>query len=228
MRRYWIDKSQIESECVEFSGDQLHHLRDVCRLQVGSKFEVLFEDSKAHFVEMTEVDKKHARAKILETRVIPALPAPAINLAISLPRFQKMDTIVEKAVELGVGQITPFVSDFSFVKSLSKVSPNKKERWSKIVKSATQQTGRGSLMPVSEPVTFEVLLAGLNRVEGAKCLFLYEGQGEISLKKALEGLQREKVDEIWLIIGSEGGFSDQEVDMMRERSHSPVTLGDQV
>jgi len=228
MRRYWIDKQQIQGELVEFTGEQLHHLRDVCRLDVGSKFEVLFEDSKAHFVEMMEMSKRQALAKILETRDIPPLPLPQINLAVSLPKFQKLDTIIEKSVELGVGQVLPFVSQFSFIRNLSKISDNKRQRWQKIVLSATQQCGRGELMQVLEPVSFSQSLEQLNRKPQCKCLFLYEGDGDMSLKSALSSLKTETIQEIWVFVGSEGGFSDGEVEQMRASGLVPITVGDQV
>ncbi|MEZ4872413.1 MAG: RsmE family RNA methyltransferase [Bdellovibrionales bacterium] len=228
MRRYWIESSQIENDQVVFSGEQLHHLRDVCRLQPGSKFEVLFEGSQAHFVEMIEVGKKQASARILETRQIPSLPKPLIHLAISLPKFQKFETVIEKAVELGVSRILPFVSDFSFIRDLNKVSESKKQRWQKIVVGATQQTGRGDLLQVADPIRWSQLFDQINRVDRNECLFLYEGSGQLNLKQAFEQIQPREVESIWLIIGSEGGFSDREVEQMVNGGLRPVTLGDQV
>ena len=118
MRRYWIDKSQISGSQVQFTGDTFHHIFDVCRQTQGSKFEVLTEDSKAHLVEVISVQKKQATAQIIEERIIPPLKLPHIHLAMSIPRFNVFDSVLEKAVEMGVSSIVPFYSEFSFVRKV--------------------------------------------------------------------------------------------------------------
>src|SRR5690348_7617889 len=99
MRRYWIDKNKIQGQLVSIDGDLFHHLTDVCRLGVGDKFELLTGEHKAYLVEMKERTKRLAVAEILEERKIKPLPKPYLRLAISIPRFQKLDTIIEKCVE---------------------------------------------------------------------------------------------------------------------------------
>lgn len=231
MRRYWIEKKDLFQDQVNFTGDVFHHIFDVCRQEVGSKFEVLTEDSKAYFVEVTQVTKKTAAAQILEERTIPPLKEPHVHIALSLSRFPVMDAIMEKAVEMGVSSIQPFFSEFSFLRKGEKLSDNKVERWDKIVKSATQQSGRGDLMKVHSAVTFDKIASLINPSASSVGLFAYEGASTLSIKEYVAKVKSdhpEGIKHLWIIVGSEGGFSHQEVDEFQKLGLHPVTLGPQV
>ncbi len=231
MRRYWIDKKDLFGDQVNFSGDVFHHIFDVCRQDVGSKFEVLTEDSKAYFVEVTQVSKKSATAQVIEERDIPALKTPHVHLALSISRFPVMDAVMEKAVEMGVKSIQPFFSEFSFVRSGEKISDNKTERWDKIVKSATQQSGRGDLMKVPSAVSFDKLAGIINQNDSSVGLFAYEGSSTLSIKEYVNKVKASHpagITNIWIIVGSEGGFSHSEVQKFQDLGLHPVTLGPQV
>ncbi|MBY0452451.1 MAG: RsmE family RNA methyltransferase, partial [Bdellovibrionaceae bacterium] len=95
MRRYWIEKKMIYNDDITFKDEVFHHIFDVCRQEVGHHFEVLTEDSKAYLVEVTSVEKKQAIAKIIETREIKKLPTPHIHIALSVSRYNVMDSIIE-------------------------------------------------------------------------------------------------------------------------------------
>lgn len=231
MRRYWIEKKDIFQDQVNFNGDVFHHVFDVCRQEVGSKFEVLTEDSKAYFVEIINVTKKNALARILEERSIPPLKEPHIHIALSFSRFPVMDAVMEKAVEMGVKSIQPFFSDFSFLRKGEKLSDNKVERWDKIVRSATQQSGRGDLMQVQPAINFEKLTGLINQKDSQVGLFAYEGPSTLSIKEYVHKIKSEHpqgIKDIWIIVGSEGGFSHHEVDEFKKLGLHPVTLGTQV
>ena len=148
MRRYWIEKKMIYNDTVTFKDELFHHIFDVCRQTTGHHFEVLTDDSKAYLVEVTSVEKKQAHARIIESREIQKLPKPHIHLALSVSRYNVMDSIVEKAVEMGVQSILPFCSEYSFIRKPNNLPEGKLDRWNKIVVSATQQSGRGELMKI--------------------------------------------------------------------------------
>ncbi|MGZ3770742.1 MAG: RsmE family RNA methyltransferase [Bdellovibrio sp.] len=231
MRRYWIEKKDLVQDQVQFTGDVFHHIFDVCRQEVGSKFEVLTEDSKAYFVQVTQVTKKNATAQILEERSIPPLKEPHIHIALSLSRFPVMDAIMEKAVEMGVKSIQPFFSDYSFLRKGEKLSENKVDRWEKIVRSATQQSGRGDLMQIHPTINFDKLSSLINQSEQQVGLFAYEGASTLSIKSYVQKAKADHpqgIKNIWIIVGSEGGFSHQEVEEFNKLGLHPVTLGPQV
>lgn len=235
MRRYWINKDMLHDEIVTFKDELFHHIFDVCRQEVGQHFEVLTEDSKAYLVEVITKEKKLAKAKIIEARAIKSLPRPLIHIALSVSRYNVMDSIIEKSVEMGVSSILPFCSDFSFIRKPSNLPEGKLDRWKKIVVSATQQSGRGELMKIDQPIEWSDMLKAINPSAANWCLFAYEGAGTLGIKKHLieqkvalaqsSGLQPEN---LWLVVGSEGGFSQKEVTEMKQLALYPVTLGDQV
>lgn len=227
MRRYWLSPEMFQGPQVLISGDVFHHIFDVCRQELGSKFEVLGDGRKAHFVQVTEVGKKSARAEILESRDLPVPGKPHLVLALSISRYPVMEAVIEKAVELGVSRIEPFFSDYSFVRKSQSLPENKIERWGKIIISATQQSGRGDLMQITEAQDLESTLNKFNQTQGAKGLFAYEGQSTLSIKNAVSN-SAESIEEFWIFVGSEGGFSAEEVQIFKSHGLESVTLGDQV
>ena len=228
MRRYWIPKECVDGDVIRLSGDVLHHIRDVCRQRMGSKFEVLFEGRQAFLVEIISEAKHESVARVLEKREVPELPRPHVHLALSVPRFPVFEAVVEKAVELGVKSIQPFYSDFSFIRTQDGVFAKKRARFEKIVVGATQQSGRGDLMSIAEPVKLEELLRTFNRVEAPRGLFAYEGEHVLTAKEGLAKLRHSAPQEVWVFAGSEGGFSEREVELFASHGLEAVTLGAQV
>lgn len=228
LRRFYVDNEAISATHVNIDGDLFHHIRDVCRFQIGDTFEVLPGDGRAILVELSASEKKSLQARIVSTRTIAALPKPFITLALSVPKLPKVDWIVEKCVELGVYEIRPFISDYSFLRKVSELSENRLERWRKLVQAATQQSGRGELMRIGEPVGLEGLLQEFNRTQGAGGLFPYEGESQTRLPDALSELKEKKLDHLWVFVGSEGGFSANEVRLFAAHGLNPVTMGDQI
>lgn len=230
MRRYWLEQDSIHKDksAVEITGDVFHHICDVCRQKVGDRFEVLGIKGKAILVELTEVKKKAATAKIISEREIATLQHPHIHLIISLPRPAVFDSVIERAVELGVASIQPVYSDFSFFREPSEALNKKTSRWEKIVMSATQQCGRSELMEIKLPVKLEKILGNFNPNDAAAGLFAYEGEGGIALQNAIHMHKASAPQNIWLFIGSEGGFSQEEVSLFKAKGLAPVTLGEQV
>jgi len=228
LRRFWIEKEEMGGDEFVISGDLFHHLIDVCRLKEGYAFELLPGDGSAYLVEITKIEKKSLLVLRKGERALPPLPKPHIHLLVSLPRLPKMDFILEKSVELGVKTLTPFVSDFSFLRKLSDISENRKARWEKVVKGATRQCGRGDLMEVAEVTSLKSLLKDFNQNPARVGLFPFEGEGAMTFKEALRSAKVGESEEVCVFIGSEGGFSEEEVKAFRAHQMAPLTLGDQV
>ena len=231
MRRFWISPENLQGERVLFQDETFHHIFGVCREGVGSRFEVLTGTATAYQVEVIEVTKKKAEARILGTRALPPLPSPHLVLAVGYSRPQKMDWIIEKSVELGVQKVVPVLSEFSFLRSKSEAL-SRHHRYEKIVRAATQQSGRGSLMEIGDPEELAVVLRTFNRSGRAAGLFPYEGTSETTLSAAIDPLKQrvdqQKLDEVWLFVGSEGGFSQREVQAFQDVGIPPVTAGSQI
>jgi 16S rRNA (uracil1498-N3)-methyltransferase len=227
MRRYWLEPHQLNGNEVHFDGDIFHHIFDVCRQEEGNHFEVLL-NGKAYLVKVRKVEKKKAVADIVEERQIPPLPRPLIHVVLSISRYQVMDAVVEKLVEMGVASLHPVFSEFSFVRSASSFPKQKMERWQKIIVSATQQCGRGELMELHEPEDLQKMALKINRTSGQLGLFAYEGMADKDIRRFLASKKTPEITDIWCFIGSEGGFSEAEVSQFRDLGFDPVTLGSQV
>lgn len=227
MRRYWLEPEMFHDSEVQITGDIFHHIFEVCRQNLGSRFEVLGQANYAQLVEVTSIGKKSALAKIIQKRELPVPPQPHLILAISISRYPVMDAIIEKAVELGVHSIVPYYSDFSFIRKHQELPSNKFDRWNKIIISATQQSGRGNLMKLSQPVELNQLLHNFNPSSKKMGLFAYEGASTSSIKSEIQKTSKE-LEELWVFIGSEGGFSQPEVQSFQKMNMEPVSLGDQV
>ncbi len=228
LRRFWIEKEDLGEGEFTVRGDLFHHLVDVCRVGEGHHFELLPGDGRAYLVEVMGVNKKDITLRRLSERDLAALPEPYIHLFVSIPRWSKLDEIMEKSVELGVKTLTPFVSDFSFVRKPSEISANRKQRFEKIIKGATRQCGRGDLMELGEVQSLREILKSFNQVSGRVGLFPFEGVAAKTLKEGLRSLKVQSLKEVCVFVGSEGGFSEREVQQFQELGMEPLTLGEQV
>jgi 16S rRNA (uracil1498-N3)-methyltransferase len=228
LRRFWIDSSVRENEKVSISGELFHHIRDVCRFDQGDRFELLSGDGRAYLVQIEIMNKKDLVAQVLESRALEPLRKPWIRLVLSVPRYAKVDFILEKAVELGVHTVTLVVSDYSFPRKLSEMSDHRMQRWEKINRAAAQQSGRGELLELSKPNTLENVLGELQSKSGIVGLFPYEGEAAMDWKTALADAKSAQPEEVWVFVGSEGGFSSQEVALFQRHGLRPMTMGAQV
>ncbi len=232
MRRYWIHKNQITESVVIFEGDSFHHIFVVCRQNVGSNFEIITESQECFLVQVTSVTKKKAQAQIKEQRLLRRLPSPKIHLALSIPKFSTLEDLLPKIVELGVSDIHPFFSDFSFIKTLKSWptaeddKSSKKHRWEKIIEQACEQSGRFEKLQIHAPVDLQDLASAWKPSDF--CLFAYESKTEYSVKEFLKKISLTDFQDLWVIIGSEGGFSIKEVEFFKSKGYPSVGLGDQV
>lgn len=228
LRRFWIEKDQLGSGDFFIEGELFHHLVDVCRVKESHEFELLPGDGKAYLIEAKSILKKQILCVNKSSRELPALPEPHVHLYVSIPKLPKLDGIIEKSVELGVKRLTPFLSDFSFLRKQSEISPNRAQRWEKILKGATRQCGRGDLMELGEVTSLSKVLASFNQNASLVGLFPYEGKASMTIKEALRSPKVQGAKEVALFVGSEGGFSAREVQQFQEVGLEPLTLGDQV
>jgi 16S rRNA (uracil1498-N3)-methyltransferase len=238
MRRYWLPADckavgPSGDEIFLVQGDELHHIRDVCRQDVGDRFEVLCGDGRAALVEVEASHKRQMITRVLSWREIPALPEPRLALALCFCRPAIFDSVVEKAVELGVERLQPLTSERSFWSSEKGAAEKKLERAARIVRSATQQCGRGELMSVETIRSLVDWVKEMNLRPRERCLFLYEGAEAQPLRQAVERIRTAASDggrpeRVWVLIGSEGGFSPSEHAELIAAGLTPATLGPQV
>ena len=228
MRRFWIDSKSIEGSSVVLKGETFHHIFRVCRFKKGQKLTLLSQLGRKYWVEILEVSKNKAVARILEQTVVPAFEKPLVHLALSCPRLSVIDHLIPKIVELGVSDFHPFVSDFSFMRKLDSVQKKRFQRWESIAQSSAVQSLHHQGMTLHPLCSLSSVLKVYSRSDHAQALFFYEGEGGKSFGEGIRSLKKEDLDEIWVFIGSEGGFSPNEVSIFKSYRIDPVTLGEQI
>jgi 16S rRNA (uracil1498-N3)-methyltransferase len=172
-------------------------------------------------------DDKSVLARILTSRQMNTEPPFVAHLYQALPKGDKMDTVIQKAVECGVASVTPFESTHCVVRIKPEAEEKKTERRRRIALEAAKQCGRGTIPTVAPSVSFAEALKRATDADLA--LFCYEGEGTQPLRTVLASFIAEHADldapAISLMIGSEGGFSPAEAQAAIEAGMIPVGLG---
>ncbi|WP_378953767.1 16S rRNA (uracil(1498)-N(3))-methyltransferase [Pelosinus sp. sgz500959] len=221
MRRFFIETPLVAEMSIQ--GSDAHHMSRVLRLQVGDQVIAVSPDGSAGVSKIKSIGTDEV-ILVLQEILREDKEAPIhVDLVQGLPKSDKMDYIVQKAVELGVRKIYPMEAEHSVVQYDQAKKSKRQERWQKIAVEAAKQCGRG-VIPTVEPVTS---LANIVTKVDADTLviMLYEGQAAQGIK---EVLTRNKATHYLLIVGPEGGFSAKEVALCQDHGVSIVTLGPRI
>ena len=227
-RRFYANPSEFKlaQKQVTLASDEARHLREVLRLKPGDKVNVFDGNGKEFVCEVRTAAREFADLEILE-EVAPTRPESPLTLllAVALLKGEKFDLVVQKATELGVSQIIPLMTRHSDIRLRDEGDLLKRiMRWQRIVLEATKQSGRAFQPQVTPALTLEYLLNDPLAPESLQLLFS-ERDGE-SLATATGCLTR--VTSITAFVGSEGGWSDEEIEQARRAGAKIVTLGGRV
>ena len=229
MPRFFIQTDQIDTEqgTVTLTGADAHHIARSLRMAAGERVTVC--DAAHEYDCVLEIfhDEREVIARIVETRDVNTEPPFSAHLYQALPKGDKLDSIIQKAVECGVGTVTPFESAHCIVRIKPDAEPKKTERRRRIALEAAKQCGRGSIPEVTPSVSFAEALAQASQADLA--LFCYEGEGTQPLGTVLSSFIASHPSgdrpHISLMVGSEGGFSAAEAQAARDAGLIPVGLG---
>ena len=156
------------------------------------------------------------------------LPAAGIHVTLcqAIPKAEKMDGIIRHATELGVERIIPFFAERSVPRWQPEQLPRKRERWQKIAVEASRQCGRSDIPEVGEIVTFERMLRDVP--ESGLRLIPWEEETTTGIREVLRDPAWSGMKEFILVIGPEGGFSAEEIELARRAGFLSVSLGKRV
>ena len=203
MRRIFIDGPLGESMTV--SGELVRHIGLSLRMAVGDRLGVADVDGQCGQAEIVSISAEAVRLRLTELTDSPEPPV-AVWLAQSLPKGDKMDLIVQKAVELGVQGILPLQTAHCVVRYEPAKQTEKLRRWQKISQEAAGQSGRGIVPVVGPFLTWQQLFERIT--PQTRLLILYEGEGTQGLRRILT----QQPDKDWIVVvGPEGGLSEDEV-----------------
>jgi len=221
--RCYVQPTDWDRDEVTLSRDETHHLLHVMRAQSGHVIEVINGVGGYGTAEVVGAERKGARIRMIN-REQADRATPVITFVQALVREQKMDFIVQKAVELGAATIIPVETTNSVVRLPAGRAAAKKDRWDRIALGAAKQCGNPWLPEISEPGTLKAYLdQPTSHDVSLLCSLEAEAQ---SLKDVLGAASASQT--VRVFIGPEGDFSPEETSALRQAGAIPVTLGDTV
>lgn len=226
MPRFFIRQEQIDNGKIRILGDDAHHISFSLRMAVGESVTVCDMQGIEYECTIEAFEEGAVTLNIEESRTSLNEPNIVIKLFQALPKGDKLDSVIQKAVECGVSEITPFESERCIVRIKADAEAKKTERRQRIAKEAAKQSGRSVIPAVEMSVSFSEMLKRASMSD--LCLFCYEGDGTLPLGKLLREVDIEHKDRgytVSVVIGSEGGFSLAEVEKAREAGFVLAGLG---
>lgn len=221
MPAFFTDRELILEDKILIRGDDAFHIARSLRMAVGDALTVSDGQGTEYSCELVRIRDDECECRIISSdRSLAELPVD-VTLYMAYPKGDKLETVVQKAVELGCSRIVPFESSRCIKRPKAEKADKQTERLMRIAKEAAKQCGRARLPEVTPPVSFDKMLSMAR--ESELSVLCYEGERERSIKSVLEGAG--EVASISVVVGSEGGFSEDEAAKCREAGLLSVTLG---
>ena len=222
--RFFVPAAAIQGSEVQIDDAELaHQMTNVLRLGAGDEVLLLDNSGWQYSVVLRELGRKGVSGSISQRELAPGEPRTQITLYLALMRPERFEWALQKATELGVRRFVPFTSAFTAIGDAGDLSERKIERWRKIIREAAEQSRRGMLPELAPVQPFERVCAEATQTGPA--LFLWEGNGAQSLRQALTAFQTHAGNQLSIVSGPEGGFSESERAAAEGAGLLPVTLG---
>jgi len=227
MQRYFIESEQFGEQQVVITGDDARHIGKVMRSKPGDEFIVSDGVAREALVKIVSIEPGEVMAEIVSQLEQAGEPWLQVTIAQSLPKGDKMETVIQKCTEIGAAAFLPFISERTVVQYDMKKEEKRTQRWRKIAKEAAEQAHRSKIPAVVSPISWRELLATVADFD-LVCL-CYEQENGQGLRDALRpfvaGLETEKPYRIAVVVGPEGGFSEAEVTTAVEAGVVSIGLG---
>ena len=224
MNRFFISPDAVNGTIINIPDDISAQIRKVLRLKEGTAVHFLDDHGWLYESTIHYINEKQLYAEISGKRPAEGEPAARVTLCVGLTQREKFEWILQKCTEAGVSAIIPMVTERSLIRKASDIS-GKEERWNKILKEAAEQCGRGRIPELLPAMSFIQAAESANQADLA--LFCWEEEKQRSLREILEP-KRDAVRSIFLMVGPEGGFSEEEAGIARRCGWEPVTLGKRI
>lgn len=225
MPRFFVQSSAICGDTITITGSDASHICRSLRMKTGDPLTVCNMQRTEYQCQIESITPDAVLARILSQSESQNEPPYRATLYMALPKGDKMEYIIQKAVEMGVWRIVPYRSERSVVKLDAANGAKKAQRWQKIADAAAEQCGRGILPTVCEPVDFK------KAIEMAKqdtlAFVCYEDEQSLTLPCLLQS-QNTVPETVGFFVGAEGGIATAELDAFRTAGISSVGLGKRI
>lgn len=225
MARFFVSPGQIGPASVSIFDGDVNHIRKVLRMKEGDELTVSDGDGTDYFCRIRSISEEVVVCDIVDSWTSYVELPVKLYLFQGLPKADKMELIIQKAVELGAYEIVPVAMSRSIVKLDEKKAGKKTARWQGISESGAKQSGRAIIPEVKSPMSYK------NALEYAKILDAiivpYEKADGIEVSRELISklCSDENIKSIGIFIGPEGGFAEKEIEQALDAGATPITLG---
>lgn len=219
-RRFYAPPSAFADQTVVLAADEARHLRDVLRLKTGDEVYVFNGVGREFRCTVASTRRDSAELRI-EAEVEPAKPESPLqlNLCVALLKGEKFDLVVQKATELGVTKVVPLITRYADIHLRDEADASKRvARWQRIALEAAKQSGRAFVPEISTPLAFDALLDNVK--DDVRVMFSERGGGALSSLTSSSN--------VTALVGSEGGWSDEELEQAQAHDFHIVTLGGRI
>jgi 16S rRNA (uracil1498-N3)-methyltransferase len=221
---FFVSPECVTPPTISITGELLTHIKDSLRVAIGEA--LWFSDGQGtrYRTEISDVSKYAVTGQILEILQEPAQTTPHVILGQSLLKGEKMDWVIQKATELGVHEIIPIESRHSVVQLKADRVDHQLTRWQRIAQEAAQQSEQWRMPTIAKPQSLSSLLK--SRPPDPLILMLAERRNGQSLQTV--ALPQDTSSSLLVLIGPEGGWSQEEMRIAEQRGAKPMTLGEQI
>lgn len=225
MHRFFVNPHQIIGDTVRFRPEQAHQISRVLRMHMGDHLLVLDGTGPVFEVVLQQVETAAVTGQIVSRDPATGEPRTYLTLYQSLLKRDKFEWVLQKGTEIGVSRFVPVITRRSLVRDAATVSPDKQERWQRIITEAAEQSGRGRLPVLAGPMQFEAAVADAIATSD-RVLIAWEETNTGNLASALAGLSA--AASVALFIGPEGGYDAAEVALAQAQGVTAVTFGPRI
>ena len=223
MPRFFVEKENITENNILIIGQDSRHIARSLRMAEGDGVTVCDGSGLEYRCTLTRIRDESCECKIENVSESDREPKADITLCMAYPKGDKLETVIQKAVELGASRVIPFESSRCIKRPKAEKAERQTARLQRIAEEAAKQCGRAKIPTVSEPMTYSAMLGEAKQSELS--LICYENESTKSLKDALNG---DRPESISVIIGSEGGFSPEEAAAAQSLGIVSVSLGKRI
>lgn len=222
MSRFFVDAADVgENSIFIHSKEDIKHMVKVLRLREGDKIEISDSAQWEYQAEIRAMEADFVEARILDKQKFAREPELRVTLFQGIPKQSKMETIIQKCVELGAFSLVPVFMERTVVVDKGNFE-KKQQRWQRIAAESVKQCRRGIIPEIKEAMKLPDMIKTLSEFD--LVLLPYENETGRTIKDSLRSQMRRPKD-IALIIGPEGGFSDQEAETLKQAGADQVSLG---
>lgn len=225
MYQFFVEDTQVGASSAVIGGSDVNHIKNVLRMKRGERVRISTVSGRNYYGEIAELSDAAVFVDILEECAEDTELTSRIYLFQGLPKSDKMELIIQKAVELGVYEIVPVVMKNCVVKLDEKKAQSKVTRWQEIAKSAAKQSKRSLIPTVCMPLSYKEAVAKAAELD----VVLVPYENERGMEATREAIaQITPGESIGIFIGPEGGFAEAEIALAKEKQAQIISLGKRI